>query len=337
MFKDINQRLRDYIEEGETVALAQVVWRQVPTSGKPGDKAIIRKDGTVIGWVGGGCVRSIVVKEGQKAIEEEKYRLVKIAPDNSENTDQHSSIKTYKMTCHGGGSMEIFIEPVMPTPHIIVLGKSDIARALVRISKAVNYKVSVMGTDVDREIFPETDELITKIDFGSVKVTPNTFVIVSTQGDNDEEAVRLALLSGSRYVGFVASVKKSDHVKSYLESLGVDSSVIAMLRTPAGIDINAKLPEEVAISILADIINDFRNRDFYEEAALADDASSASNLSKAYYLNPVCNLPISKADAKHIVDYKGHKVYFCCDGCKVSFDKTPDHYIEIIEKAQDQS
>ena len=333
MFNDIIEQLNRYINDGETVALAQVVWRQAPTSGKPGDKAIVRKDGTLIGWVGGGCIRGIVVKECQNAIEEQECRLVKIAPDYSENTDPDSSVKTYKMTCHGGGSMEIFIEPVMPAPHIIVLGKSNIARALVRISRAANYKVSVIGNDADKEVFPDANELIPKLDFGSVKINPNTFIIVCTQGDNDEEAVKEALLSRSHYVGFVASKKKSNHMKSYLESSGIDSSEFEKLKSPAGIDINAKLPEEVAISILADIINDFRNRDVlqFTGATHGDKATLVTSLSDEYYLNPVCNLPISKAEAKHIVDYKGHKVYFCCDGCKVSFDKTPEHYIEIIE------
>jgi len=338
MFDDIVEELRKYLQEGETVALAQVVWRQAPSSGKPGDKAIIRSNGSITGWIGGGCVKSIALKEGLKAIEEQKHRLVKIAPEYSESDDADNSsesLKTYKMTCHSGGSLDIFIEPIMPKPHIIILGKSNISSALSKISKATGYKVTVMSPGIEKDMFPESDQLIEKLDFESIRITPNTYIIVSTQGDNDEEALRLSLLTGCQYVGFVASPKKSEGVKSYLKSSGLDETMVESLKTPVGIDIKAKVPEEVAISILAEIIQDFRSEKWAtgESGQSESGPGSGPTLSNEYFLNPVCNLPISKSDSKHIVDYKGHKIYFCCDGCKVSWDKSTDHYFAIMEKA----
>ena len=329
MFEDISKELAKYSDRGETVAVAQVVWRKVPTSGKPGDKAIISKNGMMTGWIGGGCVRSIAIKEAYQAIKDRKYRIVRISPDLEEGMSQDPSIKTYKMVCHGGGSMEIFIEPVMPKPHIIVIGNSNISAALVKISKATDYKVSVLGRELEKEMFPEADNIFENLDFKDLKIGSNTFIIVATQGENDEEAVKNALLSGGNYVSLVASPKKAQHVKDYLFMNKVKPQLIDTLRTPAGLNINAKLPEEVAISILADIIKNFRS----ENDTAEDKTENIKNdLSESYFINPVCNLPISKVDAKHIVDYKGHKVYFCCDGCKISFDKTPDHYIDIMEK-----
>jgi len=333
MFEDINKELEKYSILGETVALAQVVWRKAPTSGKPGDKALITKEGKIIGWIGGGCVRSIAVKEAINSIKEGKYRLVKIAPDLTEEIGPDNSVKTYKMSCQGGGSMELFIEPIMPKPHLVLIGKSNITRALAKISKAVGHRVTVLGKESDKEMFPEADKVLNTIGFNEINITPNTFIVVATQGDNDEEAVKNALQSKCNYVAFVASPKKSKYIKDYLFMNGVLPKLIDTLRTPAGIDINAKLPEEVAISILADVIKIFRSEKVSE---VEDIEEPPSELSEDYFLNPVCNLPISKTDAKHIIDYKGHKVYFCCDGCKVSFDKTPDHYIEEIEKTAEK-
>jgi len=258
---------------------------------------------------------------------------VKIAPNLVDEIGADDSVRTYRMTCHGGGSMEIFIEPIMPKPHLILIGKSNITRALAKISKAVGHTVTVLGNESEKEMFPEADKVLNTINFDEIKITPNTYIIVATQGDNDEEAVKNALQSKGHYVAFVASPKKSKHVKDYLFTNGVLPKLIDTLRTPAGLDINAKLPEEVAISILADVIKDFRAE---KESVVEKPEKSQPEISDAYFINPVCNLPISKADAKHIIDYKGHKVYFCCDGCKVSFDKTPDHYIEVMEKTAEK-
>ena len=310
--------------QGEEFAVAQVIWREAPSSGKPGDKAIILKDGTMIGWIGGGCVKGIAIKEAHEAIRENKSRLVRINPDEV-NGEEDSNHKTYRMTCHSGGTMELFIEPITPNPQLIIVGKSNIARALSKLAIAANLRVNVLSNDVHKEMFPGVNNIHDRVDFSKINIDKNTFIVVATQGEDDEESIRKALETSCNYVGFISSLRKSVKIKEYLEQTELSANRINELKTPVGMDINAKLPEEIAISILAEIVELFRdpNRKVDQESdtVINDDT----------YINPVCGVSVSKKDAKHVLEYGAHTVYFCCDGCKVSFDTEPEKYIEILD------
>ena len=310
--------------QGEEFAVAQVIWREAPSSGKPGDKAIILKDGTMIGWIGGGCVKGIAINEAYEAIRENKSRLVRINPDEV-NGEEDSNHKTYRMTCHSGGTMELFVEPITPNPQLIIVGKSNIARALSKLAIAANLRVNVLSNDVHKGMFPGVNNLHDRVDFSKINIDQNTFIVVATQGEDDEESIRKALETSCNYVGFISSLRKSVKIKEYLLQTELSANRINELKTPVGMDINAKLPEEIAISILAEIVQLFRgpNRilDQESDTAINDDT----------YINPVCRVAVSKKDAKHVLEYGAHTVYFCCDGCKVSFDAEPEKYIEVLE------
>ena len=323
MYNDLIDQISKYMGQGEEFAVAHVIWREAPSSGKPGDKAIILKDGTIIGWIGGGCVKGIAVKEAREAIRENRSRLVRIDPDEVNSED--SSHKTYRMTCHSGGTMELFIEPITPNPQLIIVGKSNIARALSKLAIATNLRVHVLSNDVHKGMFPGVNNIHDRVDFSKINIDKNTFIVVSTQGEDDEESIRKALETSCNYVGFISSLRKSVKIKEYLEQTELSANRINELKIPVGMDINAKLPEEIAISILAEIVQLFRdpNRKVDQESdtAINDDT----------YINPVCRVAVSKKDAKHVLEYGAHTVYFCCDGCKVSFDTEPEKYIEILE------
>ena len=323
MYNDLIYQISKYMEQGEEFAVAQVIWREAPSSGKPGDKAIILKDGTMIGWIGGGCVKGIAIKEAHEAIRENKSRLVRINPDEVNSED--SNHKTYRMTCHSGGTMELFVEPITPNPQLIIVGKSNIARALSKLAIAANLRVNVLSNDVHKGLFPGVDNIHDRVDFSKIKIDKNTFIIVATQGEDDEESIRKALETSCNYVGFISSLRKSVKIKEYLEQTELSANRINELKTPVGMDINAKLPEEIAISILAEIVELFRdpNRkvDKESDTVINDDT----------YINPVCGVSVSKNDAKHVLEYGAHTVYFCCDGCKVSFDTEPKKYIEVLD------
>ena len=323
MYNDLIDQISKYMGQGEEFAVAHVIWREAPSSGKPGDKAIILKDGTIIGWIGGGCVKGIAVKEAREAIRENRSRLVRIDPDEGNSED--SSHKTYRMTCHSGGTMELFIEPITPNPQLIIVGKSNIARALSKLAIATNLRVHVLSNDVHKGMFPGVNNIHDRVDFSKINIDKNTFIVVSTQGEDDEESIRKALETSCNYVGFISSLRKSVKIKEYLLQTELSANRINELKTPVGMDINAKLPEEIAISILAEIVQLFRdpNRilDQESDTAINDDT----------YINPVCRVAVSKKDAKHVLEYGTHTVYFCCDGCKVSFDTEPEKYIEILE------
>jgi xanthine dehydrogenase accessory factor len=323
MYNELIDQISKYMGQGEEFAIAQVIWREAPSSGKPGDKAIILKDGSLIGWIGGGCVKGIAVKEAQEAIRENRSRLVRIDPDEENSED--GSHKTYHMACHSGGTIELFIEPITPNPQLIIVGKSNIARALSKLAIASNLRVTVLSKDVDKGMFPGVNNIHDRTDFSKVNIDKNTFIVVATQGEDDEESIRKALETSCNYVGFISSLRKSGKIKEYLVQTELSENRINQLKTPVGMDINAKLPEEIAISILAEIVQLFRdpNRKAVQEpdTAINDDT----------YINPVCRVSVSKKDAKHILEYGGHTVYFCCDGCKVTFDTEPEKYIEVLE------
>ena len=323
MYNDLIDQISKYMGQGEEFAVAHVIWREAPSSGKPGDKAIILKDGTIIGWIGGGCVKGIAVKEAREAIRENRSRLVRIDPDEGNSED--SSHKTYRMTCHSGGTMELFIEPITPNPQLIIVGKSNIARALSKLAIATNLRVHVLSNDVHKGMFPGVNNIHDRVDFSKINIDKNTFIVVSTQGEDDEESIRKALETSCNYVGFISSLRKSVKIKEYLEQTELSANRINELKIPVGMDINAKLPEEIAISILAEIVQLFRDPNRKE------DQESDTAINDDTYINPVCRVAVSKKDAKHVLEYGAHTVYFCCDGCKVSFDTEPQKYIEILE------
>lgn len=334
MFNELSVQIEKHLAKGQDFAIAQVIDRIAPSSGKVGDKALILETGELIGWIGGGCVRGIVVKEALHVIKSKRYRRVRISPEGG--TRETASYKEYVMSCQSKGTIEVMIEPVIPQPEIIVVGKSNIARKLAEMASAADFKVSVMAIDADTQTFPTANEVADTVDFSHLKNIGNTYIIVTTQGEDDELSVKKALQTSVKYVGFVASKKKAEDIKTYLKNEGIADDRVLQLRSPVGLDINAKLASEVAISILAEVIDHFRNGNaaghmpvHESQVKVEENTPAADKFAEDYYINPVCQVPVSKKNPKHIVEYQGEKVYFCCDGCKVSFEKEPSKYIKM--------
>ena len=335
MFNELAIKMQEYLEQGANFAIAQVIGREAPSSSKVTDKAIILESGELIGWIGGGCVRGIVIKEALDVIRTKRYRRVRISPEGGLSSS--NNIKNYIMSCQSGGTVEVMIEPVFPLPELIVVGKSNIARKLAAIATTADFKVTAMAKDADKYMFPLASVVKDNVSFTDIKNFTNTYIVIATQGEDDEENVEKALSTAAKYVGYVCSSKKSDLLKQYLTSKEVSPKRIDALKSPVGFDINAKLAGEVAISILAEIVDDFRNEKpdtsdccgskmEQKEEPLQDEIVN-EKFTEEYYINPVCGVPVSKKSPKHIVSYKGENVYFCCDGCKVSFEKNPTQYI----------
>lgn len=334
MFNEIALKIEEHLAKGSNFAIAQVIDRIAPSSGKVGDKALILDNGELIGWIGGGCVRGIVIKEALDVIKSKRYRRVRISPEGG--TRETATYKEYVMSCQSKGTLEVMIEPVIPQPELIIVGKSNIARKLSLLAAAADFKVSVMASDADVQMFPTAYEVKDVVDFRSFKSVANTYIIVTTQGEDDQLSVRKALQTAVRYVGFVASTKKAEDIRGYLADQGISAKRVAQLRSPVGLDINAKLASEVAISILAEVIDHFRNGNAADnmpnhakDTAIENVSTPAEDkFAEDYYINPVCNVPVSKKNPKHIVEFQGENVYFCCDGCKLSFEKEPSSYIK---------
>lgn len=306
-------------------ATAHIVRRKNPSSGKPGDKAIITQEGNIYGWIGGGCTRGIVLKEALLAMRDRKPRMVFISPDAKEATSDATRI--YNMTCQSGGEVEVYIEPVMPQPQLLIFGSSHIAMALAKLAHTMEYQVQAVMSSVDSSLFPGADQVHELAKFDGKDLIALPYVIVCTQGEGDADALAKALRLDAPYLAFVASRKKANGTYRELRAKGFEFKQMAHIKTPAGLDIGAKTPYEVAVSILAEIIQDFRQPKEEEGDMNTKETAPVEMKNEDYYINPVCNIPVLKASAKHVLEHEGEKVYFCCDGCKVSFEKTPGEYL----------
>jgi xanthine dehydrogenase accessory factor len=316
MFHQFLSKADELLTDGQSFAIAVVVRYQAPISGKPGNKAIIFPDGKIWGWIGGGCAQPVVVKEALKALADGQPRLIRISPSSS----PEEGIVDYTMTCHSGGTLDIYIEPVLPKPHILILGRSPVAKTLARLGNAIGYAISAVAPGADRESFPDSDLVQAELDLGQLKTTPQTFIVVSTQGEGDEEALEQALLTKAAYVAFVASKTKASKLLGYLKERGVTVERLSQVRAPAGLDITATSPEEIAVSILAEIVQVNGTR------ATSQKNQAQSLVPKHEAKDPICGMMVDVSIAKHKSEFHGNSFYFCCSGCKQQFDKKPEKY-----------
>ena len=293
----------------EAYATAMIVRRKKPSSGKPGDQAVITSDGKIHGWIGGGCTRGIVLKEALLSMQDRKPRMVMISP--SQQPNNLSNTKIYSMTCQSGGEVEVFIEPVLPKPQLIIFGNSHIGMAVAKLAKAMDYRVDVVQNTVDQNVYPSVDHLHGIKDFKIEEHHKRAYTIVCTQGEGDLEALHTAIKIGGAYLAFVASPLKANAIYADLKQKGVTFDQLKTIKTPAGLDLGAKLPEEVAISILAEIIKNFRTEN---QETKKQEKETLSIPNDEFYMNPVCKIPIQKSTAKYVLEHAGEKVYFCCDG-----------------------
>ena len=317
MFDQFLKKADELLASEQSFAIAVVVRYEAPISGKPGNKAIIFPDGKIWGWIGGGCAQPVVAKEALKALADGQPRLIRISPSAS----PEEGIVDYSMTCHSGGTLDIYIEPVLPKPHLVILGRSPVAITLAKLAKAINYTVSVAAPEADRESFPDADLLQTDLDLRGLKITPQTLIVVSTQGHQDEEAVENALRSAAAYLAFVASRTKTAKIVEYLKERGLGAERLAQLRAPAGLDIHAGSPEEIAVSILAEMIqvNRMGKEKPKSQVPLPVIATKEAK-------DPICGMMVDVSKSQHKSECQGITFYFCCAGCKQKFDQRPEEY-----------
>lgn len=323
MWERFLEKTSELLSQGASFAVATVVRALPPSSGKPGDKAIIQADGKLWGWIGGGCAQPVVAKEGLKALSDGRPRLVRISP--SPNAPEEGTVD-YTMTCHSGGALDIYIEPVMPKPHVVILGRSPVAQTLTRISRTIGYAVTLVIPEAMPEAFGDS-ELILARDYSldRVKVSARSLIVVSTQGEGDEEALEQALKTEAPYIGFVASRTKAEKVFEYLKSKGIPTEKLNRVRAPAGLDLHARSPEEIAVSILAQLVQVRAET----EAYLSEPTGTLPSRSNAEAKDPICGMTVNTSTAKYKTAYRGETVFFCCARCKETFDREPSRYSTV--------
>jgi xanthine dehydrogenase accessory factor len=256
---DMLQLMSRLNDADEPFVLATVIRTVSVTAAKAGAKAIIRADGRIeAGWIGGGCARGATLKAARAALADGRSRLVSIQPENLlaelgvRSGEEREGVEFARNMCPSQGTMDIFIEPMLPAPLLVILGASPVALALAQQARLLGYKVTLAAPLSELPEIPEVDLIA---DGFHVDVAQNrqSFVVVSTQGKGDEAALRASLAMDCRYRAFVGSRRKMESLRGKLLAEGIAAARLDEVKAPAGLDLGAITPEEIALSIIAEI------------------------------------------------------------------------------------
>jgi len=330
MFDGYFGTAEELIRAGRPFATAVVVRAEKPTSGKPGDRAIVTVDGTMIGWIGGSCAQPTVIAEALRAIADDRSRLIRLSPEPG-TRPVPDGIAEVPMTCFSGGTLDIFIEPHQPRPRILLVGSLPVAQSLAHLGRAMNYEV-VAFDPTESDAMAHADSVVRNLDHIADSITPLTFVVVATHGEFDEPALIRVLSTDAPYVGLVASRKRGQAVLDSLAMQGVSPDALARVRFPAGIDILARRGDEIALGIMAEIV---RTRRSLERVDWSEDEAPDSGTGNAQAVqpepetavDPVCGMTVKVEGALHTHDFEGSTYYFCCGGCRSRFATDPARYL----------
>ena len=323
---------------GRAFALATVVAVRRPTSARPGAFGIIHPDGTIEGWVGGSCAQPVVVREGLRAIADGQPRLLRLSKEAPGEGRRADGVVELVMTCHSGGTLEIYVEPHLPQPHLWVAGTTPIAGALVTLGAASGWHVTLFDPIAEPEAFPAAEAVLGDRELTTLEFAAPPYVVVATQGVWDEEAVLKALIRDVAYVGLVASPTRAAVVREWLrDETMLEPDRIAALRAPAGLDLGAETAEEVALSILAELVQVRRGRAAFVAApgpaTVAGHASatlavaSGPAMDDIVLLDPVCGMTVDRSDARHLAEHAGIVYAFCSMTCRTRFIHGPAAFV----------
>jgi xanthine dehydrogenase accessory factor len=280
--------------------VATVVRAQRPTSVRTGDGALVLGDGTIEGFVGGTCAEQSVRLHALRALETGEALLLRILPGDDDAPAAEGAV-TVQNPCLSGGSLEIFLEPMLAPPRVLVVGETPIAGAVARLGAELDLDTVVAaGADVE----PATDDLA---------------LIVAAHGRDELTALRRGLEAGLPYVGLVASRVRGSAVVAELRAEGVAEERLAKLETPAGLDIGARTPEEIALSILARVVAVRRGEQTLSVHVVAPPAAAPE---PATAIDPVCGMAVAAVEQTPHVDHEGRRVYFCCEGCRSAWTRS---------------
>jgi len=257
---DILKRAADLARAGESFVLATVVRTVAATAAKAGAKAIIRADGTVTeGWIGGGCARGAVLKAAREALADGQPRFVSVRPEDMlaelgvSPGAEHEGIRFARNMCPSQGTTDIFIEPMLPAPELVVLGSSPVAVALAGLAPRFGFHVTVGAPEAEQAAFDHADVRIAGFALGAGNARTR-YIVVSTQGKGDEAAFEAAATTPAAYRAFVGSHRKAGALIARLRDKGIAEEALTAVKAPAGLDIGAITPDEIALSILGEIV-----------------------------------------------------------------------------------
>ncbi|RPH67478.1 MAG: YHS domain-containing protein [Myxococcaceae bacterium] len=311
----------DLASRRQPFVLAMVVRRQPYTSSQQGDMAIITGDGGYHGWLGGNCTQPVVRREALRALADGRPRLLSLSPEAG--TAERPGVTVLPMVCHSGGTVDVYLEPVLPPPRLVLFGLSPVIRALTQLGKGLGYAVDVVDPEAAPALLPSADR--TFVDWASPELreaggTARTYAVVATMGEHDEEAVTTALGLRPAYLGVVASRTRFGELRESLLGRGISAEPLDRIRNPAGLDIGARQPEEVALSILAEIVQLTRS-------ASAAEPAPVPRPEREEALDPVCGMTVVLATARHRAEHDGRSYFFCNPRCREKFLLAPERYL----------
>ncbi len=303
----ILNRAAELEQAGKPFALATVTVSQRPTSARIGSKAIVTADGSIFGWVGGACSQPSVVRHALETLESGQARVIRLSPEASGVV--RDGVVEMAMTCHSGGTLEIFIEPFLPEPYLIAVGDSPVSAAVLELGKPLGFRTVAMAAGSS-----EADEVYPEFAFERISSDRVSFVVVATMGADDETVLLSALALEPAYLALVGSRRRFEAVAGYLRSRGVSDERLRSIYSPAGLDIRAESPAEIALSILAQIIP-IRRAAGYRLPVAADAPPST------VVIDPVCGMEVDLATAKFTLVVEGETLGFCCPACLRKYER----------------
>lgn len=335
---DVLDHARELARRGEEFVLATVVWRAGPSSGQPGARALITASGQLYGWIGGACAEPVVVREAQRVIVERRPKLLALGgPDTFASLPE--GMVAIPISCQSEGALQVYLEPVIPAPQVVVVGRSPMAHTLVDLTRALGWRAELHEWE----------------QFSAADVTPRSVVVVATQGHGDEEALEQAVSALPAFVGLVASRKRGEAVLGALADRGVPRHLLDRVRVPVGLDLGHTAHREIAVAILAELVQvraagGLTMDESGPGQVLGDQGETAvsrlrlrqgpdtdrtdappAKAEVAAALDPVCGMTVPADASSRPYEYEGVTYYFCCPGCRRSFERDPSAYLSAEE------
>ncbi len=290
----VMEQAAELSRQGTAFALATVVWRQGPSSSQQGSRAIITADGELRGWIGGACAEPAVIREAQRVISSGYARLLLLGDPDQFGAVVPDGMAVVPISCQSDGALEVYIEPVLPVPHLVVVGRSPMAQMLADLARALGWRT----------------DLIDGPDFTSADADAQSLVVVATQGHNDEGVLERAVAARPAYLGLVGSRKRGTAVLGYLAERGLPEADLERVRVPAGLDLGSTTHPEIAVAILAELVQ------LRAAGALATDAAVPG----IERIDPVCGMTVTAGPDGLPMERDGVTYYFCCAGCRQAFE-----------------
>jgi xanthine dehydrogenase accessory factor len=306
------ERAGELARRGQTFALATVVWRQGPSSSKQGSRAIITAEGELHGWIGGACAEPLVIREAKQVMADGNARLILLGTPDQFGAAVPEGMTVVPISCQSEGALEVYIEAVLPVPHLVIVGRSPMATTLAALSRALGWCTDLLSTQ----------------EFTPGQANERSMVVVATQGHGDEDMIERAVAMRPAYLGLVASRKRAEAVLGYLADRSVPKDQLDRVHAPAGLDLGRTSHEEIAVAILAQLVQ------LRASGALADMSAPRrerkGELKLAEAVDPVCGMTVMASAAAMPLERDGITYYFCCAGCRRAFSENPGAYIKAV-------